>query len=226
MEKTETIIMTISGGPRKDGASARMLQCFTESLLRVSAGRASGELSFVFRHYDAYDCGFAPCTDCRACRRFEGCVHRDMEDFWRDFENADGIVIASPIYNLSFPAPLKAIVDRMQRYYNARFSLGKRPPIVKRRPAVLLMAAGAFFLTMKHTVSMQTEVIRDLETKALNSRNTSEALADEAAAQIGMEELVRIAKEEYGMSYPGADQIVYAGTETGVHINGSEDNAA
>ncbi len=92
--------------------------------------------------------------------------------------------------------------------------------------AVLLMAAGAFFLTMKHTVSVQTEVIRDLETKALNSRNTSEALADEAAAQIGMEELVRIAKEEYGMSYPGADQIVYAGTETGVHINGSEDNAA
>ncbi len=92
--------------------------------------------------------------------------------------------------------------------------------------AVLLMAAGAFFLTMKHTVSVQTEVIRDLETKALNSRNTSEALADEAAAQIGMEELVRIAKEEYGMSYPGADQIVYAGTGTGAHINGSDDNAA
>lgn len=137
MEKTETIIMTISGGPRKDGTSARMLQCLTESLLR-----SSGEHSFVFRHYDAYDCGFAACTDCRACRRFEGCVHRDMEDFWRDFENADGIVIASPIYNLSFPAPLKAIVDRMQRYYNARFFLGKKPPIEKFRPVAFLTAAG------------------------------------------------------------------------------------
>ena len=142
MKKTETIIMTISGGPRKDGASARMLQCFTESLLRVSAGRASGELSFVFRHYDAYDGGFAPCTDCRACRHFEGCVHRDMDDFWRDFENADGIVIAAPIYNLSFPAPLKTIIDRMQRYYNARFFLGKKPPIKKFRPVAFLTAAG------------------------------------------------------------------------------------
>ena len=110
MEKEAKTILTVSGGPRQDGASARMLQCFTETLLRFS-----GEHSFVFRHYDAYGSGFAPCTDCRACRHFEGCVQPDMDGFWHDFENADGIVIATPIYNLSFPAPLKVIIDRMQR---------------------------------------------------------------------------------------------------------------
>ena len=62
---------------------------------------------------------------------------------YADFEAADGIIIASPVYNMSFPAPMKAILDRMQRYYSARFFLGKRPPIAKRRPVALLLSAGS-----------------------------------------------------------------------------------
>lgn len=135
-EKPKTIL-TISGSPHKDGISAKMLQCFTELLEEYSV-----EHSLCIRHYDAFECGFAPCIDCRACCQFEGCVNDDMNQFFGDFETADGIIIATPIYNLSFPAPLKTILDRMQRYYNARFSLGKRPPIAKHRPAALLMAAG------------------------------------------------------------------------------------
>lgn len=137
MSKTEKTILIISGSPHKNGNSAKMLQCFTELLEGLSV-----EHSLVTRHYNAFDCGFAPCTDCRACCVFEGCVNRDMDEFFRDFETADGMILATPIYNMSFPAPLKTILDRMQRYYNARFSLGKRPPIAKHRPAVLLMSAG------------------------------------------------------------------------------------
>ena len=51
--------------------------------------------------------------------------------------------MASPVYNLSFPAPLKAVLDRFQRYFEARFSLGKKPAIEKHRKAVLLVSAGA-----------------------------------------------------------------------------------
>lgn len=131
------IIMTIGGSPRKDGYSAKMLKCFTESLHELSV-----EHLVEIRHYDTFKCAFAPCTDCRACCKFEGCVNHDMDGFFRDFETADGIVIATPIYNMSFPAPLKAVIDRMQRYYNARFSLGKRPPIAKHRPVILLALAG------------------------------------------------------------------------------------
>ncbi len=125
------VIMTVSGSPRKDGCSAEMLRRFTH------------ELDAAFVSYDAYGCRFAPCTDCRACRQFEGCAMDDMDGFFADFEACDGIVIASPIYNMSFPAPLKAIIDRMQRYYSARFFLGKRPPISKRRPVALLLSAGS-----------------------------------------------------------------------------------
>lgn len=130
-------IMAIGGSPRKDGYSAKMLQCFTESFMQYSV-----EHCVSIRYYDSFRCGFAPCTDCRACRKFEGCANHDMDEFYRDFETAAAIVIATPIYNMSFPSPLKAIVDRMQRYYNARFSLNKRPPIANYRPVILLAAAG------------------------------------------------------------------------------------
>lgn len=133
----DKFIMTIGGGPRKNGFSAKMLQCFTESLGQYSVGHC-----LSIRHYDAYSGNFAPCTDCRACCKFEGCVNHDMDEFFADFERCDAIVIATPIYNMSFPAPLKVIIDRMQRYFSARFSLGKRPPIAKHRRVILLAAGG------------------------------------------------------------------------------------
>lgn len=132
-------ILTVGGSPRPDGFSARMLRAFRAGLRE--GGEAWTDVSFF--HYDAYACGFAPCTDCRACRRFEGCVQPDMDGFWRDFESCDGMVLASPVYHLSFPAPLKVVFDRMQRYYNARFYLGRRPPVAKYRPVVLLASAGS-----------------------------------------------------------------------------------
>lgn len=124
-------ILTILGSPHKDGHSAGLLRRFTD-----------GFDAEIIR-YDAYDCAFAPCTDCRYCRTAEGCALGDMDAFFEDFERADGIIIASPVYNLSFPAPLKAMIDRMQRYYSARFFLGKRPPIPRHRPVALLLSAGS-----------------------------------------------------------------------------------
>lgn len=67
----------------------------------------------------------------------------------------DLLVIASPIYNLSFPAPLKAVIDRFQRYFEARFSLGIKPAIAKHRPAVLLLSAGALCPEGEEFVSRQ-----------------------------------------------------------------------
>ncbi len=131
MSFMKPFILTISGGPRKDGCSAELLRRFTAGF------------SARFAHYDAYEKNYAPCTDCRACREFEGCAIGDMDGFFADFEACDGIIIASPVYNMSFPAPMKAIIDRMQRYYSARFFLHKRPPIAKYRPVALLLSAGS-----------------------------------------------------------------------------------
>ncbi len=92
---------------------------------------------------------------------------------------------------------------------------------------MLVIGAAAFFLTMKHTVSEQGSEIRTLETKVLNCKNISEALADELYTQIPMEEIIRIAQEDYGMRYPEAGQIVRTGAaEPDTTADGSNENAA
>lgn len=90
-----------------------------------------------------YDRRPIPCDDCRYCYHREGCSKRDLDDFYAALEEADLVVIATPVYHLSFPAPLKALIDRLQRYWSARFILGKRPPISKGKRLVLLTASGS-----------------------------------------------------------------------------------
>lgn len=84
-----------------------------------------------------------PCDDCRYCYHREGCSKRDLDDFYAALEEADLVVIATPVYHLSFPAPLKALIDRLQRYWSARFILGKRPPIAKEKRLALLTVSGS-----------------------------------------------------------------------------------
>ena len=69
--------------------------------------------------------------------------HESPDIFFEDFEQADYIAIFSPVYNNFFPAPLKAIIDRFQRYYSARFCRGANPPIEKKKSVGLVVASGA-----------------------------------------------------------------------------------
>lgn len=61
-----------------------------------------------------YDRRPIPCDDCRYCYHREGCSKRDLDDFYAALEEADLVVIATPVYHLSFPAPLKALIDRLR----------------------------------------------------------------------------------------------------------------
>ena len=61
----------------------------------------------------------------------------------RAFETCDIFVLVTPVYYNSFPAPLKAVIDRFQRYYSARFSRGIKPPIAKPRVAAILATCGS-----------------------------------------------------------------------------------
>ncbi len=84
-----------------------------------------------------------PCDDCRYCQQREGCSKRDLDDIYAALEAADLVVIATPVYHLSFPAPLKAFIDRLQRYWSARFVRNKRPPIAQPKKLVLLTVSGS-----------------------------------------------------------------------------------
>ena len=128
-------VVLLFGSPHAKGATAKLLEVFLQTAESVGNVQIS--------RFDAYRGNYHPCTACGFCQKQEACVFPDLNDFDAELRQADAIVVASPVYGLSFPAPLKAIMDRWQRYYEARFALGIRHSIRKPKTAVLLTAYGS-----------------------------------------------------------------------------------
>ena len=125
--------LVIFASPHKKGPTAKLLEHFLSGL---SAEEWETET------LDVCKTAIRPCVACGACKAKDGCVYSDLDAFDAAFRTCDLVVIASPVYNLSFPAQLKALLDRFQRYFEARFTRGVRPVMEKKRRAVLLLSMG------------------------------------------------------------------------------------
>lgn len=95
------------------------------------------------KQYDLYKLNPAPCNACGYCELHEGCRVNDLDIFFEDFEDADYIAVFSPMYNNFFPAPLKALLDRFQRYCALRYLKGANPAIEKHKSVGLVIASGS-----------------------------------------------------------------------------------
>jgi putative NADPH-quinone reductase len=91
----------------------------------------------------AYKTALKPCIHCGYCTHTPGCVYEDFMPIDRALQEADCLVVASPVFCLGFPAPLKAIFDRTQQYYEAKFSRGIQKPMQKPKQALLMVAFGS-----------------------------------------------------------------------------------
>ena len=128
-------VLVLFGSPQGHGHTRGLLDAFLEAF--------SENREWQVQELNLYEESFHPCVGCGACAKQEGCVFSDMDGFDRAFRQCDLLVVASPVYNFSFPAPVKAWLDRTQRYFEARFSLGLNPPVKKHRQAVLLLTMGS-----------------------------------------------------------------------------------
>lgn len=123
--------LIIYGSPNKSS--------FTMELLQKIEPPFSGNCQF----FDCFENSPAPCDGCGFCKTADQCKYDDLTDFFNCFRDAKNIIFAFPVYNGSFPAPLKALIDRFQQFYNARFFKNKRPPIEGRRDVTLVITAGS-----------------------------------------------------------------------------------
>lgn len=129
----QKLVLVFFGSPHKNGTSAKLLAAFLEPFY------GNAEIQII----NAYEQNIAPCLGCNVCAVEQTCSQRDFDGLDLLIRRADAIVVATPVYNLSFPAPLKAIVDRTQRYYAAHFSLGIPKPIGRHKTAALLVTCGS-----------------------------------------------------------------------------------
>lgn len=94
--------------PRKQGNTASLLSPFMETL------RDSGA---EIQYFDVYERQISGCKACLWCQKDTDaicCIQEDeMQPILRAVSDSDLIVLASPIYIWSAPAPLKAVIDRL-----------------------------------------------------------------------------------------------------------------
>ena len=131
-EKTP-LILGIAGSPRRSGNTDALLAAALEGA--TEAGARTDTIV-------AAAAGLGPCLGCNDCAASGECIRPDgWPDVFARIDQADGVIIASPVYFATVPGVLKVFYDRMQPYWARTHVLGRpRPP---RRPgAVLLARAG------------------------------------------------------------------------------------
>ena len=99
-------IIIFIGSMRKNGNTARLTQSFAEGAARNN----NVEIVSVADYY------VNPCIGCNSCftRKGNKCFQNDdMVQIYEKLQNADIVVIASPVYFYGISAQLKAIVDRL-----------------------------------------------------------------------------------------------------------------
>lgn len=98
------MILGVSGSPKKGGNTEYIL----DEALKVASERGfKTERLLCSAHRVGY------CDDCGDCVRGKPCpIKDDMKEFYDRMENADGIIIASPVYFGTVTAQIKAVFDR------------------------------------------------------------------------------------------------------------------
>ncbi len=78
------------------------------------------------------------CIHCDYCiKKKEGCIHKDdMEEVYKNFEWADGIIIGTPVYQGNVSGQLKVLLDRL------RALVARNPKVLKNKIGMCLAVGG------------------------------------------------------------------------------------
>ena len=98
-------IIVVTSSPRKNGNSEILAQRFA-----AGATAAGNEVKFIA----VRDIGLKFCTGCLYCNTHNRCVLDDgMNGLYEDFQNADILVFATPVYYYAVCGQMKTLLDRL-----------------------------------------------------------------------------------------------------------------
>ena len=116
-----------NGSPRKSGATSAIVSYLQENL--------PGEVIRI----DSYTASVSPCIDCRHCNTHADCALQDeMQEIYRHSNEADVIILASPIYFGQLTGSLLSLASRLQYFWTDRNRLTPK----KRLGGVVLVDGG------------------------------------------------------------------------------------
>lgn len=125
-------ILILNGSPRRGGNTDILLRHLEQGI--ASAGKKARQVYLA-------ELAIAPCMSCGACELDGHClIEDDMQALYGWLEQADCIVLASPVYFYSVSAQAKAFIDRCQALWNKKYTLQQHDS--KRRQGYLLAVAA------------------------------------------------------------------------------------
>ncbi len=126
-------ILVLLGSPRRGKNSETLADHFLAPLAQSGAQITKIHVS---------DLLIKACTGCDACQKTGACILKDdMPQVYDALDQADWVVLVSPVYFNSVTGSLKVLIDRCQVYWAKKFIL-KNPPVKTNRKGFLLMSAG------------------------------------------------------------------------------------
>jgi multimeric flavodoxin WrbA len=111
-------VLGIYGSPRKGGNSDRLLD---------EALRGAKDFGAEVRSVYCRDLKISGCLECGGCDKTGKCVVKDdMEMVYPILEEADAVILSSPMFFYAITAQAKALIDRAQALWSRRM-LTKSP---------------------------------------------------------------------------------------------------
>lgn len=118
MENNKKIVV-ITGSPRKNGNSFAMAEAF------IKEAEKKGH---SITRYDAADMTIKGCTGCETCfKTGKACsFDDDFNKIAPTLEEANAIVFATPLYWFTFPAKIKAVIDKFYSFLVSKRGVGNK----------------------------------------------------------------------------------------------------
>jgi multimeric flavodoxin WrbA len=113
-------VLGIAGSPRRNGNTDTLLA----EVLRGASNKGAQVKTIVLNELK-----YISCQHCDACLEKGICkIQDDMQQIYKDLEEADIIILASPIQFMGITAETKAMIDRCQAMWARKYVL-KVPPL-------------------------------------------------------------------------------------------------
>lgn len=134
-------ILIINGSPRKNFSTARLCTRFAEGVRNA----VSGMQTTIVHLYDLH---YSGCRSCFACkdpqsRHYGRCALNDgLSSLLSDIEDAEGLVIASPLYFGTLPGQVQAFIERLL-FPRTTYEAGYRPCTPFRIPVQTIYTMNA-----------------------------------------------------------------------------------
>jgi multimeric flavodoxin WrbA len=112
-------VVVLNGSPHENGCTSALIE---------EVRRSAEKQGAAVKAYYLNGMNIRGCQGCFKCKETGRCVQADdMEPVYDDIIDADGIVLASPVYMWSMSAQLKTAVDRLYAFLRPGYASALNP---------------------------------------------------------------------------------------------------